>query len=131
MHISCDWMGKNANFGFLIFFQVQAFWVVLFASLFNFGKKSKSINSFDHIGLIIWLIGFSGVYLADKQLKTFKADPDRTRADVCRVGLWKYSRHPNYFFEWVLWIGYIFIGWQGSVWRIVTTHPINSLYLSE
>jgi len=120
-----EWMGKNANFGFLIFFQVQAFWVVLFASPFLILVKNPNpINSFDHIGLIIWLIGFSGVYLADKQLKTFKADPDRTRADVCRVGLWKYSRHPNYFFEWVLWIGYIFIGWQAPYGEWLLLIPI-------
>ena len=36
----------------------------------------------------------------------------RSRAEICNTGLWKFSRHPNYFFEWILWIGYIFIGWQ-------------------
>ena len=115
-------MGKNANLGFVVFFQVQAFWVVLFASPFLILVKNQNpVNTLDHIGLFIWLIGFCGVHIADKQLKIFKSQPNRTRADVCNTGLWKYSRHPNYFFEWVLWIGYIFIGWQAplGVWLIL------------
>ena len=108
-----EYMGKKANLGFFIFFQVQAFWVVLFACPFLILVRNPNpINTFDHIGLIIWLTGFCGVHLADKQLKIFKQKPGRTRAEVCNTGLWKYSRHPNYFFEWILWIGYIFIGWQ-------------------
>ena len=87
--------------------------MVLFACPFLILVRNPNpINTLDHIGLIIWLIGFCGVHLADKQLKIFKQKPGRSRAEVCNTGLWKYSRHPNYFFEWILWIGYIFIGWQ-------------------
>jgi steroid 5-alpha reductase family enzyme len=117
-----EWMGKKANFGFFIFFQIQAFWVVLFASPFLIlAKNPNPINTLDQIGLIIWLVGFCGVHLADKQLKIFKSQPNRSRSDVCNTGLWKYSRHPNYFFEWVLWTGYIFIGWQAPLgeWLLV------------
>jgi steroid 5-alpha reductase family enzyme len=117
-----EWMGKKANFGFFIFFQIQAFWVVLFASPFLvLAKNPNPINTLDQIGLIIWLIGFCGVHLADKQLKIFKSQPNRSRSDVCNTGLWKYSRHPNYFFEWILWTGYIFIGWQAPLgeWLLV------------
>lgn len=106
-------MGKHANIGFFLFFQVQAFWVVLFAAPFLILVQNPNpINTFDHIGLIVWLTGFAGLHLADKQLKQYKQTPGRTRAGVCKTGLWKFSRHPNYFFEWVLWIGYIFLGWQ-------------------
>ena len=95
-----EYMGKKANLGFFVFFQVQAFWVVLFASPFLILVKNQNpVNTLDHIGLFIWLIGFCGVHIADKQLKIFKSQPNRTRADVCNTGLWKYSLHPNYFFE--------------------------------
>ena len=68
-----EYMGKKANLGFFIFFQVQAFWVVLFACPFLILVRNPNpINTFDHIGLIIWLTGFCGVHLADKQLKIFK-----------------------------------------------------------
>lgn len=115
-------MGGKAQLGFFVFFQVQAFWVVLFASPFLILVKNPNpINSLDHIGLIIWLTGFAGLHLADKQLKLFKQTPGRTRADVCKTGLWKFSRHPNYFFEWILWIGYILLGWQApsGVWLLL------------
>ena len=84
-------------------------------------ENPNPINGLDQIGLIIWLIGFCGVHLADKQLKIFKSQANRSRSDVCKTGLWKYSRHPNYFFEWVLWTGYIFIGWQAPLgqWLLV------------
>ncbi len=120
-----EYMGKKANLGFFIFFQIQAFWVVLFASPFLILVRNPNpINSMDHIGLIIWLIGFSGVHIADKQLKIFKSQPDCTRADVCSTGLWKYSRHPNYFFEWVLWISYIFLGWQAPLGEWLLLIPV-------
>ena len=67
-----EYMGKKANLGFFVFFQVQAFWVVLFASPFLILVKNQNpVNTLDHIGLIIWLIGFCGVHIADKQLKIF------------------------------------------------------------
>ena len=42
--------------------------------------------------------------VADMQLKNFKVNPANERK-VCREGLWRYSRHPNYFFEWLFWVG--------------------------
>ena len=46
-----------------------------------------------------------GEAIADRQLRQFKADPANRKA-VCDVGLWRWSRHPNYFFEWLSWVGY-------------------------
>ena len=105
-------LGKRAKSGFFFFFQMQAFWIVLFASPFLVLVRNPNALSFlDFTGLTIWLVGFIGLYIADLQLARFKKSPKRTRAEVCDVGLWRYSRHPNYFFEWVLWIGYLPMGW--------------------
>ena len=71
-------------------------------------------------GLGLWAAGILGESLADHQLARFRADPAR-RGQVCQVGLWRYSRHPNYFCEWLVWVGYgIFAlsspwGWLGLV----------------
>ena len=43
--------------------------------------------------------------VADHQLKVFKADP-ANKGRVCQTGLWHYSRHPNYFFEWLIWVAF-------------------------
>ncbi|HVW52129.1 MAG TPA: DUF1295 domain-containing protein [Trinickia sp.] len=53
----------------------------------------------------IWLISVGGEALADRQLARFAAAPLNARA-VCQVGLWRYSRHPNYFFECLHWLAY-------------------------
>lgn len=46
-----------------------------------------------------------GESVADRQLDRFRRDP-ANKGRVCRVGLWRVSRHPNYFFEWLLWVAY-------------------------
>jgi steroid 5-alpha reductase family enzyme len=59
----------------------------------------------DYLGVLVLLIGIAGEALADAQLKSFRADP-ANQGRVCDVGLWRWSRHPNYFFEWFGWLAY-------------------------
>lgn len=59
----------------------------------------------DAIGCAILLIAIGGEALADRQLSQFRRD-DANRGKVCDVGLWRWSRHPNYFFEWLSWFSY-------------------------
>jgi steroid 5-alpha reductase family enzyme len=56
----------------------------------------------DFAGVLVGLIAISGEALADHQLKHYRADP-RNVGTICNVGLWRWSRHPNYFFEWLYW----------------------------
>ena len=51
------------------------------------------------------MVAVAGEALADRQLAAFQADPG-SRGGTCRAGLWPYSRHPNYFFEWLTWVAY-------------------------
>ena len=57
------------------------------------------------MGALILLAGIAGEALADAQLKVFRTDP-ANKGRVCDVGLWRWSRHPNYFFEWFGWLAY-------------------------
>jgi steroid 5-alpha reductase family enzyme len=59
----------------------------------------------DYLGVLILLIGILGEALADAQLKRFRENP-ANKGRVCDVGLWRWSRHPNYFFEWFGWLAY-------------------------
>ena len=68
-------------------------------------NPDPSIAPLEWLGLGIWVVGLAGETLADLQLATFKANPAH-RGQVCDTGLWRYSRHPNYFFEWTIWIAY-------------------------
>ena len=63
----------------------------------------------DYLGALIMLIALTGEAVADWQLKRFARDPANL-GKVCDTGLWAWSRHPNYFFEWFGWISYVLIG---------------------
>ena len=65
------------------------------------------------IGIGIWLLSVGGESLADRQLARFRADPAH-RGRTCRAGLWRYSRHPNYFFEWLHWFSYVALAIGGA-----------------
>lgn len=59
----------------------------------------------DYLGALILLTGIVGEALSDAQLKAFRIDP-ANKGKVCDTGLWAWSRHPNYFFEWFGWLAY-------------------------
>jgi steroid 5-alpha reductase family enzyme len=59
----------------------------------------------DYLGALILFVGIAGEALADSQLKGFRSDP-ANKGRVCDAGLWRWSRHPNYFFEWFGWLAY-------------------------
>jgi steroid 5-alpha reductase family enzyme len=59
----------------------------------------------DLLGALVLVIGIVGEGVSDSQLRRFRADP-ANRDRVCDVGVWSWSRHPNYFFEWFGWLAY-------------------------
>ncbi len=68
-------------------------------------NPSPEISIFEIVGLVIWLGAFVMETVADKQKLGFMRDMKRSgeKNRVCNVGLWRYSRHPNYFAEWMVW----------------------------
>ncbi|RZJ45010.1 MAG: DUF1295 domain-containing protein [Brevundimonas sp.] len=56
----------------------------------------------DLLGVLIMLVAMGGEATADRQLAVFKANPEN-KGKICDTGLWAWSRHPNYFFEWLGW----------------------------
>lgn len=107
------------------FFQVQAFWAVLFATpMLIAAANPASPGWLDILGIAIWAVAFGGEALADRQLARFRARPD-SRGRVCQQGLWRYSRHPNYFFEWIHWWAYVAFaltgpwGWLTLAWPLL------------
>ncbi len=116
--------------GFFWFFQYQAWSVVLLTVPFLVicENTETSIHPVEWIGVAFWAISLIGEATADAQAKTFKSDPKNAKR-VCNVGLWKVSRHPNYFFESVVWWSYFIIA-LGSPNGLHTIYcPIVMLYL--
>ncbi len=110
-----DW-GPAADWNLLVFFQVQALWAVLFAlPMLAAGRNAAPWSAWDAIGVGLWLTGLAGETIADRQLAAFRGDGGN-RGRVCQVGLWRYSRHPNYFFEWLHWWGYVALAVHSPLW---------------
>ena len=107
--------GDGAQRWFLIFFQVQAFFVLAFATpFFVAAHNTTPFGWLDAAAIAIWSAALTGESIADRQLARFRAAPAK-KGSTCREGLWAYSRHPNYFFEWIPWWRYVLLS-IGSVW---------------
>jgi steroid 5-alpha reductase family enzyme len=78
---------------------------------------------FDILGLLLAILAISLESLSDRQLATFRADP-ATKGRVCTRGVWRYSRHPNYFFEWLHWFGYVVMAIGSSYWVFTLLGPL-------
>src|SRR5579863_2057861 len=101
---------------FLFFFEFQALLDVVLSAPFLIASLNVSspLGILEKSGAGIWLVGMIGEAIADMQLHKFKQNPANS-GKTCRAGLWKYSRHPNYFFEWLIWVGYAVFA-LGSPW---------------
>lgn len=97
----------NLPLRFLFFFEFQALLDVMLSLPFLLAclDGRTPLGIFEKIAGAIWIVGIVGEALADAQLSRFKKDP-ANKGKLCRAGLWNYSRHPNYFFEWLIWVGY-------------------------
>ncbi|PJZ70794.1 hypothetical protein CH373_07735 [Leptospira perolatii] len=88
-------------------FQFQGALAVILSVPFLFPALNPDVNflTLEIISLAIFFVGLLGESVADFQLAEFKLDGDN-KGKVCDIGWWRYSRHPNYFFEWVIWISF-------------------------
>lgn len=105
-------------------FITQGFFMLLIALpvIFSFG----SINCFNYLGILIWLVGFYFESTADRQLKDFIKNP-KNKGKIMQSGLWAYSRHPNYFGEVTMWWGIWLLNLASNWWTIIG--PLTLTYL--
>lgn len=123
-----DW-GKNFYWrSFLQVFMLQG--VILFIISIPLPLATVASNTLEfwsYIGAIVWLVGFATESLADWQLSQFKQQKT-SKGKLLTTGLWRYSRHPNYFGEAVQWWGIWLISLASplGVWAIIS--PIVITY---
>ncbi|HUE43988.1 MAG TPA: DUF1295 domain-containing protein [Candidatus Sulfotelmatobacter sp.] len=120
---------RHLGLRFLFFFEFQALLDVVLSAPFLFAclNVEAPLGLLEKFGAGIWLLSMIGEAIADQQLHNFKKNPANT-GRTCRAGLWKYSRHPNYFFEWLIWVGYAVFA-IGSPWGwIGLISPVLILY---
>ncbi|HEY3350963.1 MAG TPA: DUF1295 domain-containing protein [Thermoanaerobaculia bacterium] len=116
--LRAEWSGKGANVSrrFLFFFLLQGLLDVFLSlpMLLAALNPAPRFSGWEIAGAALWLVSIAGESLADAQLTAFKRDP-ANRGRTCDVGLWRYSRHPNYFFEWLVWVSWLVFA-LGSPW---------------
>jgi steroid 5-alpha reductase family enzyme len=115
---------------FLLFFEAQALLDVLLSVPFllvcvDSGAPGK-LSPSQVVGIGIWALAVAGESFADAQLARFKRRPNHPA--VCRDGLWNYSRHPNYFFEWLVWIGWALFAQPVHLGWIAWSAPLLMLF---
>ncbi|MFN7966163.1 MAG: DUF1295 domain-containing protein [Acidobacteriota bacterium] len=118
----------NAQTFFFFFYQFQAVTVVLFAlPMLIAMRRIEPLDIFDAVGVVLWLTAVLGEAIADAQLNAFRTNP-ANKGKVCNTGLWRYSRHPNYFFEWLHWFTYVAIGITAPLGWLTLLGPALMLY---
>jgi steroid 5-alpha reductase family enzyme len=114
---------------FLFFFELQALLVAVFALPFLFISfdTSASVHPVAVAGAVLATIALCGEAVADMQMQSFKADPGN-RGSVCQKGLWRYSRHPNYFFESLIWWAFFLAALPSPHGWVTILCPLLMLY---
>lgn len=120
--------GPRADFNLFLFYEFQAILVLLFSVPFlpAAHNPSPGLSTFDILGILVIAGSIFGEGLADRQLARFRAQASN-KGRTCRTGLWRYSRHPNYFFEWLHWWGYVFFAVGSDYWWIALSGPVLML----
>mmetsp|Transcript_21819 Transcript_21819/g.3622 ORF Transcript_21819/g.3622 Transcript_21819/m.3622 type:complete len:131 (-) Transcript_21819:123-515(-) len=104
---------------FLIFFYFQALAdVILTFPMYFIYDNSDDLNWVDWVAAVIAVLSVFGEAISDYQLKKFKENPEN-RGKCCETGFWKWSRHPNYFFEWLFWFSHFIFGLNNLPYGVI------------
>jgi steroid 5-alpha reductase family enzyme len=114
------WNGDQRRF--FGFFMAQALATALYSIPFWIaaGNPTRDWSIWITLAVAVWLISIGGETIADRQLAALRADR-ANHGKTCRTGLWRHSRHPNYFFEWLHWFTYVLLSvGAGPAWLVAS-----------
>ena len=126
-------LGERIDGWLFWFFLVQALLAALLSLAFFVpsiagGPEAIGWRAQDVVAVLLWCVSVVGEHRADEQLRAWRSD-EANKGRTCRAGLWRYSRHPNYFFEWIHWLVYpvlaIGLPFGPAVWLV----PLVMLFL--
>ncbi len=115
------------------FFQVfllQGFlaWLISFSAIVVFSKQVSIWHWYNWIGGFLWCVGFVFETLGDYQLTVFRKNAFN-KGHIITAGLWRYTRHPNYFGEVLQWWGIFFVALQGVFSLLALISPVTITFL--
>lgn len=115
---------------FFFFFQMQAFSNVMLSIPFFIIalNPDPEIHSMEYVGALLWFLNIIGEGVSDWQLQHFKNRPEN-KGKVCQYGLWNYSRHPNYFFQFSIWVSVFIFALPNPYGWMAVICPLSIGYL--
>ncbi len=124
-----EW-APNSNRTFFIFFQAQAMSNIFLAIPFFIIAQNKTpeLSMFEMIGAGMWFVCIIGEAISDFQLQRFRKK-QVNKGKVCQDGLWNYSRHPNYFFQFMIWVSVFIFSLATPYGWISIVCPMTIFYL--
>jgi steroid 5-alpha reductase family enzyme len=124
--IISGWIQENILFKVFSLFLFQGMLTVILSFPFLLIASNRGEFSwFEIAGGSVWFLGFFCQALSDETLKEFKKHSNL----VCKEGFWRFSRHPNYFFEWVMWIGAALAAYPVRFGYLAVISPLLMYYL--
>ncbi len=119
-----EW-GNQDQIRMFFYFQLQAIAVALFSIPFLVVMQNPrpTFSLWELVAVLVWVTAVVGEAMADRQLATFRSKT-WNRDRVYRDGLWRYSRHPNYFFEWLHWWTYVVMATGLPGWGLTLIGPV-------
>ena len=106
-------------------------WIISFPlQVAEISREPARLTWLDFGGVIVWLIGFLFESVGDFQLARFKADP-KNEGKVMNRGLWRYTRHPNYFGDATVWWGFFLIALStpSNWWTVISPLIMTGLLM--
>lgn len=135
---------RHKPLSFLSFWIYQAVtaWLILIPVFYAMNSSLSIFNWITYLGIIVWVLGYTIESFADKQKFIFKLNK-KNKGKWIQSGLWKYSRHPNYFGEIACWLGIYLIvvssltpmqriiGFIGPLWIYIALQHISGTPILE
>jgi steroid 5-alpha reductase family enzyme len=121
--------GNHIALKFLLFFEFQALLSLLLGTPFLVAALNTrpAFSFLEYAASFLWLVAMIGETIADAQLNAFKSNA-LNHGKTCRVGLWRFSRHPNYFFEWLIWVAFALFALASPMGYLALFCPLLMLY---
>lgn len=127
-HMRLKWGEEHSDFKFLILFVFQGVLITVLSLPFLLVSccPEELWTGWEILGIFVWALGVLGEHFADEQKLKFKESGGQ---GICKIGLWRFSRHPNYFFDWVVWLGFAFYAFPAPFGILGFISPALMYYL--
>ncbi|MCB8880040.1 DUF1295 domain-containing protein [Acidisoma cellulosilytica] len=127
-----DSWGESYVWKMPAFLQIQAVSVFILGLFILLAGRNPApgLNPLDILATLVAVCSIAGEAIADREVARFAADP-ANKGRICETGLWGWSRHPNYFFEWLIWVAYALFAISGfaSAWGLLAWAGPIVMYL--